>query len=191
MQQYLKIYMKSGKVFNLDKRCTKVDVIDGGIAHALTEEGESLMLIPVSNIEYIEVITPSTNTKQNNIKYFYTYLDYPLTPAHDDAIRADGFITSIKNTTNSWYLRHTFEGDVFTVSNMTEDLYNFIFCMYEDFGLVDGTFYNKMVCKIKKEVQYMKKHYGLGSLIFDFIMTIVTGGLWLIWIVIRFLRANS
>ena len=37
----------------------------------------------------------------------------------------------------------------------------------------------------------MKKHYGLGSLIFDFIMTIVTGGLWLIWIVIRFLRANS
>ena len=37
----------------------------------------------------------------------------------------------------------------------------------------------------------MKKHYGLGSLIFDFIMTIVTGGLWLIWIFIRFLRANS
>ena len=37
----------------------------------------------------------------------------------------------------------------------------------------------------------MKKHYGLGSLIFDFIMTIVTGGLWLVWILIRFLRANS
>lgn len=37
----------------------------------------------------------------------------------------------------------------------------------------------------------MKKHYGLGSLIFDFIMTIVTGGLWLIWIIIRYLRANS
>ena len=36
----------------------------------------------------------------------------------------------------------------------------------------------------------MKKHYGLGSLIFDFIMTIVTGGLWLIWIIIRFLRAS-
>lgn len=35
------------------------------------------------------------------------------------------------------------------------------------------------------------KKYGLGSLIFDFIMVMLTGGLWLIWILIRFLRANS
>ena len=36
-----------------------------------------------------------------------------------------------------------------------------------------------------------RNKYGLGSLIFDFIMTMITGGLWLIWIIIRFLRANS
>ena len=35
------------------------------------------------------------------------------------------------------------------------------------------------------------KKYGLGRLIFDFIMTMLTGGLWLIWILIRFLRSNS
>lgn len=34
----------------------------------------------------------------------------------------------------------------------------------------------------------MKKFFGL---LFDFIMTILTGGFWLIWIVIRYLRANS
>lgn len=34
----------------------------------------------------------------------------------------------------------------------------------------------------------MKKFFGI---LVDFIMTIVTGGLWLIWIVIRYLRANS
>lgn len=34
----------------------------------------------------------------------------------------------------------------------------------------------------------MKKFFGI---LFDFIMTIVTGGFWLIWIVIRYLRANS
>ena len=34
----------------------------------------------------------------------------------------------------------------------------------------------------------MKKFFGI---LFDFIMTIVTGGLWLVWIVIRYLRANS
>ena len=36
-----------------------------------------------------------------------------------------------------------------------------------------------------------KKHYGLLHLIFDFLMVMLTGGLWLIWIIIRFLRANS
>ena len=34
----------------------------------------------------------------------------------------------------------------------------------------------------------MKKFFGI---LFDFIMTILTGGFWLIWIVIRFLRAHS
>ena len=37
----------------------------------------------------------------------------------------------------------------------------------------------------------MKKKYSLGGLIFDFIMVMITGGVWLIWILIRFLRANS
>lgn len=32
---------------------------------------------------------------------------------------------------------------------------------------------------------------GFIGILFDFIMTILTGGLWLIWIVIRYLRANS
>lgn len=32
---------------------------------------------------------------------------------------------------------------------------------------------------------------GFLGILFDFIMTILTGGLWLIWIVIRYLRANS
>lgn len=35
-----------------------------------------------------------------------------------------------------------------------------------------------------------KKQSGLGIL-FDFIMTILTGGLWLIWVLIRYLRNNS
>lgn len=29
------------------------------------------------------------------------------------------------------------------------------------------------------------------GLIFDFVMTLATGGLWLIWIIIRYLRNNS
>jgi len=29
------------------------------------------------------------------------------------------------------------------------------------------------------------------GLLFDFIMTIATGGLWLIWVLIRYLRSNS
>lgn len=35
------------------------------------------------------------------------------------------------------------------------------------------------------------KHYGLGHLILDFVLTLVTGGIWLIWILIRYLRSNS
>jgi len=33
-----------------------------------------------------------------------------------------------------------------------------------------------------------KKKYGLGAFLFDIIMVIVTGGLWLIWIFVREMR---
>lgn len=35
------------------------------------------------------------------------------------------------------------------------------------------------------------KKRGTGGLILDVILTFATGGLWLIWILIRFLRNNS
>lgn len=35
------------------------------------------------------------------------------------------------------------------------------------------------------------KKRGLFGLIVDFVLTILTGGLWLIWILIRYLRNNS
>lgn len=35
-----------------------------------------------------------------------------------------------------------------------------------------------------------KKQSGFGIFV-DFIMTILTGGLWLIWVLIRYLRSNS
>lgn len=34
------------------------------------------------------------------------------------------------------------------------------------------------------------KRYGFGGAIFDIIMMILTGGLWLIWLVIRYLRTH-
>ena len=37
----------------------------------------------------------------------------------------------------------------------------------------------------------MKKKRGCLGLIFDFVLTLLTGGLWLIWILIRYLRNNS
>lgn len=36
-----------------------------------------------------------------------------------------------------------------------------------------------------------KKHYGTGALLWDVILTCLTGGLWLIWIIIRSLRAHQ
>lgn len=36
-----------------------------------------------------------------------------------------------------------------------------------------------------------KTKYGLGRLLLDLILTIISGGLWLIVIVIMFLRRNS
>lgn len=35
-----------------------------------------------------------------------------------------------------------------------------------------------------------KNNYGLGHLIFDFIMTVLTGGFWLIWVLIKYLRTH-
>ncbi len=35
------------------------------------------------------------------------------------------------------------------------------------------------------------RKYGFGHLLLDFILVFLTGGLWLIWIIIRFLRSNS
>ena len=37
----------------------------------------------------------------------------------------------------------------------------------------------------------MKKKRGFWGLLLDFILVIMTGGLWLGWIVIRYMRANS
>lgn len=35
-----------------------------------------------------------------------------------------------------------------------------------------------------------KKHYSTMHLIWDLILVFLTGGLWLIWIIIRYLRNN-
>lgn len=35
------------------------------------------------------------------------------------------------------------------------------------------------------------KKYGFWHLVFDLILTICTGGLWLVWILIKFLRSNT
>lgn len=37
----------------------------------------------------------------------------------------------------------------------------------------------------------MSKKRGTGGLILDVILTFATGGAWLIWILIRFLRSNT
>lgn len=34
------------------------------------------------------------------------------------------------------------------------------------------------------------KKYTFGKMLFDFIMTIITGGAWLIWVLIRYLRTH-
>lgn len=34
------------------------------------------------------------------------------------------------------------------------------------------------------------KKYGFGNLLFDFILTILTGGLWLIWVAVKYLRTH-
>lgn len=34
------------------------------------------------------------------------------------------------------------------------------------------------------------QHYGCLNLIFDFTMTVFTGGLWLIWVAVKYLRTH-
>lgn len=34
-----------------------------------------------------------------------------------------------------------------------------------------------------------RKHYNFGHLLVDFILVLLTGGLWLVWILIRALRS--
>lgn len=34
----------------------------------------------------------------------------------------------------------------------------------------------------------VRKHYGFGSFLGDCIMTVITGGLWLIWVFVREMR---
>jgi len=37
----------------------------------------------------------------------------------------------------------------------------------------------------------MNNNYGCGSLLFDILLTVFTGGLWLIWIFVREMRRNN
>lgn len=34
------------------------------------------------------------------------------------------------------------------------------------------------------------RRYGFLNLAFDFVMTVITGGLWLIWVAVRYLRTH-
>jgi len=34
------------------------------------------------------------------------------------------------------------------------------------------------------------KKYTFGHMVFDFIMTMATGGMWLIWVLVRYLRTH-
>lgn len=34
------------------------------------------------------------------------------------------------------------------------------------------------------------KKYTIGNAIFDFVMTVITGGFWLIWVLVRYLRTH-
>ena len=35
-----------------------------------------------------------------------------------------------------------------------------------------------------------RKRYGFLNLLFDFFMTVITGGLWLIWVLVKYLRTH-
>lgn len=35
-----------------------------------------------------------------------------------------------------------------------------------------------------------RKKYTLANLLFDFFMTVITGGFWLIWVAVKYLRTH-
>lgn len=37
----------------------------------------------------------------------------------------------------------------------------------------------------------MKKKYGLGGFLLDCFLTVITGGLWLVYLLIKYLRSNT
>ena len=64
-----------------------------------------------------------------------------------------------------------------------------IYFGFISFGLLAYAGYRVIKFILEKEEITMNK--GCGGILFDFVMTILTGGLWLIWVLIRYLRANS
>jgi len=47
---------------------------------------------------------------------------------------------------------------------------------------------NYYVDKERKCIVMSKGSYGLGSFLFDLFMTWITGGIWLLWILFRYMR---
>lgn len=54
---------------------------------------------------------------------------------------------------------------------------------------IDGVIFDETVAKKELKKQILKGEQM--GLLFDFVMTMLTGGLWLVWILIRYLRKNS
>lgn len=50
-----------------------------------------------------------------------------------------------------------------------------------------SSFTNKNPLTKRRKTMNNEHEYGFGNLLFDFIMVILTGGLWLIWVVLRYL----
>ena len=60
------------------------------------------------------------------------------------------------------------------------DSHTFLFCV--------TIIYHIIKFFLKGEIA-MKK-YTFGHMVFDFIMTMATGGMWLIWVLVRYLRTH-
>ena len=52
----------------------------------------------------------------------------------------------------------------------------------------DKEFYKPI--KTFKGDDTMNKHYGCLNMLFDIFMTVITSGLWLIWVLIKYLRTH-
>ena len=50
-----------------------------------------------------------------------------------------------------------------------------------------SSFTNKNTLTKRRKTMNNEHEYGFGNLLFDFIMVILTGGLWIIWVVLRYL----